>query len=288
MDGCYTRAEFRDALRLPARRPATLRNALEDVIQEAQITNVTVPGQPCGSGRGPRPAVAVDDGAGSVSAAVAGRLGSWASALVGAGAGPGAAAATRRASRRGVMRRFVKDFLLPMAVAVALAFVIQAAVAKPYEIPTESMVPTIQANDRIIANRLIYRFRDIERGDIIVFDPPPSATRTCGDAGGGNIPFVKRVIGLPGDKVEVRADGTTLVNGKPLSWSRRPCSPPQLARSDAAPGGARPTASSCSATTGPGRATRTSGCPTRSCPRSNVIGQAEIIYWPLSHLGFLD
>ncbi len=59
------------------------------------------------------------------------------------------------------MRRFVKDFLLPMAVAVALAFVIQAAVAKPYEIPTESMVPTIKANDRIIANRLIYRFRDI-------------------------------------------------------------------------------------------------------------------------------
>ena len=84
---------------------------------------------------------------------------------------------------------------------------IQASVAKPYEIPTGSMVPTIQTNDRIIANRLIYRFRDIERGDIIVFDPPPSATRSCGDADGGDIPFVKRVIGLPGDKVEVHEDG---------------------------------------------------------------------------------
>ncbi len=112
------------------------------------------------------------------------------------------------------MRRFVKDFLLPLAVAVALAFVIQAAVAKPYEIPTESMVPTIKANDRIIANRLIYRFRDIERGDIIVFHPPPSATRTCGEAGGGDIPFVKRVHGLRSDTVEVR-DGQTFVNGKP-------------------------------------------------------------------------
>ena len=114
------------------------------------------------------------------------------------------------------MRRFVKDFLLPMAVAVALAFVIQAAVAKPYEIPTESMVPTIKANDRIIANRVIYRIRDIERGDIIVFDPPLAATRTCGDAGGGNMPFVKRVIGLPGDKVRGAGRRPTLVNGKPF------------------------------------------------------------------------
>ncbi|MGE3141627.1 MAG: signal peptidase I, partial [Thermoleophilia bacterium] len=109
------------------------------------------------------------------------------------------------------MRRVVKDFILPLAVAVALAFVIQAAVAKPYEIPTASMTPTIEGNDRIIANRLIYRFRDIDRGDIIVFDPPPAATRTCGQAGGGDIPYVKRVIGIPGDTVEVRRE--TVVAG---------------------------------------------------------------------------
>jgi signal peptidase I len=117
------------------------------------------------------------------------------------------------------VRRIVKDVLLPIAVAVALAFVIQAAVAKPYEIPTESMFPTIKGDDRIIANRLIYRFRDIERGDIIVFDPPPSAVRTCGEAGGGNIPFVKRVIGLPGDRIQVRA-GILNINGEELKTVR--------------------------------------------------------------------
>jgi len=114
------------------------------------------------------------------------------------------------------LRRFVKDVLLPVAVAVALAFVIQASVAKPYEIPTPSMAPTIEPGDRIIANRLVYHFRDIERGDIIVFDPPPSATRECGEGGGGDIPFVKRVIGLPGDQVQVSPeDGTT---GHVLPW----------------------------------------------------------------------
>ena len=161
------------------------------------------------------------------------------------------------------MRRFVKDFLLPMAVAVALAFVIQAAVAKPYEIPTESMVPTIQANDRIIANRLIYRFRDIERGDIIVFHPPTSATRTCGDAGGGNIPFVKRVIGLPGDMVEVR-DGQTLINGKPLRGRQGPHAELRDEVARWSPRGSF----WCWATTGPARATRTSGSPTPSSPRT--------------------
>ena len=109
------------------------------------------------------------------------------------------------------MRRVVKDLLIPVAVAIVLAFVIQASVAKPYEIPTGSMEPTIQAGDRIIANRLIYTFRDIERGDIIVFDPTPSAARSCGETQ-GDIPFVKRVIGLPGDQVVVTRDGQTLVN----------------------------------------------------------------------------
>jgi signal peptidase I len=101
------------------------------------------------------------------------------------------------------MRRFVKDLLLPVAVALALAFVIQAAVAKPYEIPTGSMYPTVELNDRIIANRVIYRLRSIDRGDIVVFEPTAGAAEPCPAA--PDVPFVKRVIGLPGDTVEVRA-----------------------------------------------------------------------------------
>jgi signal peptidase I len=185
------------------------------------------------------------------------------------------------------VRRLVKDVLIPVAVAVALAFVIQAAVAKPYEIPTESMVPTIQPHDRVIANRLVYRFRSIARGDIIVFDPPPAATATCGEGEGGNIPFVKRVIGLPGDLVSVKR-GVTYVNGKPfvikqalrpnysITFQRVP--PGRLiVMGDNRPG-------SCDSHLWKGPENE----PEPFVPESSVIGQAEITYWPLSHLKFLD
>ena len=190
------------------------------------------------------------------------------------------------------MRRFVKDVLLPVAVAVALAFVIQASVAKPYEIPTPSMAPTIEPGDRIIANRLVYHFRDIERGDIIVFDPPPSAVSQCnaGESGGGDIPFVKRVIGLPGDKVKVSpVDGSTIVNGKPFEIDGPVLDPAAQPRTPwpVVPEGkllvlGDNRASSCDSH----QWGEAGGDP--FLPEDNVIGQAEITYWPLSHVGFLN
>ncbi|MEW6583753.1 MAG: signal peptidase I [Actinomycetota bacterium] len=177
------------------------------------------------------------------------------------------------------MRWFVKDLLIPVAVAVALALVIQGSIAKPYEIPTESMFPTIKANDRIIANRLIYRFRDISRGDVVVFDPTDPAKAICGDAV-SDVPFVKRVIGLPGDRIEVR-DGQTLVNGRPFV----------VENAD------RPEYSTSFPQVPDGKVlvlgdNRNQSCdshqwPDPFVPIDNVIGQAELTYWPLSHLKFL-
>lgn len=179
------------------------------------------------------------------------------------------------------MRRLFKDAILPVAVAVALAFVIQAAVAKPYEIPTGSMVPTIQNDDRIIANRVIYRIRDIQRGDIIVFTPTESARISCGETQ-GNIPFVKRVIGLGGDRVEVQG-GKTIVNGEEYivdkavapdyekTWSEVPQGQ-LLVLGDNRRG-------SCDSS---------QWAPDPFVPEENVIGQAEITYWPYTSLKFLN
>jgi len=191
------------------------------------------------------------------------------------------------------VRRFIRDAVIPAAVAISMAFVIQAAVAKPYEIPTGSMIPTIKEHDRIIANRLIYRFRDIERGDVIVFDPPRAAVEACDPPKG--VPFVKRVIGLPGDVVEIRPD-RVLVNGVPfvVDDAVRP-----NAVQDGLPrqrfprvpaghllvlGDNRP--ASCDSHQWRGDDPDPATDP--FVPVGNVIGQAEVVYWPLTHVGFLS
>jgi signal peptidase I len=184
------------------------------------------------------------------------------------------------------VRGLIREILLPLSLAIGFAFAVQASVAKPYEIPTGSMLPTIQKNDRIIANRLIYRFRDIERGDIIVFNPPPSATRSCNVT--GDIPFVKRVIGLPGDEVVVHENGPTVVNGTPLIVDEALPNPPQLGGRAARTFKVPPGRIFVLGDNRPGSCDSHEWMPDPFVPENNVIGQAEIVYWPLGHLGFLD
>ncbi len=189
-----------------------------------------------------------------------------------------------------ILRRFMKDIVLPVAVAIALAFLIQAAVAKPYEIPTPSMVPTIQAGDRVIANRVIYKFRDIERGDVIVFQPTRAARVTCDPAAGDDdTPFVKRVIGLPGETITVvSGEPTVLVDGRPFTVASAEINPGQGV------GGGEPRKSF---PVPQGKLfvlgdNRGNSCDSHQwtdpfVPLDNVIGQAEVTYWPLGHIKFL-
>ncbi len=190
-----------------------------------------------------------------------------------------------------ILRRFMKDVVLPVAVAIALAFLIQAAVAKPYEIPTPSMVPTIQAGDRVIANRVIYKFRDIERGDIIVFGPTLAARTTCSGPEGAKdeTPFVKRVIGLPGERVEVEAGKSEVViDGTPFDVPAAAANPPQ------GPSGSqqRNTFDVPQGKLFVLGDNRPDSCDSHQwsdpfVPIDAVIGQAEVTYWPLRHLTFL-
>ena len=114
-----------------------------------------------------------------------------------------------------------------MTIAVAVAFVLafQAEVAKPYRIPTSSMEPTLhcakpgafcegRVSDRVIANRLTYRFRDPKRGEIVSSSLPPKRPRRCGGRDGGST-FVKRIVGLPRERVSER-NGIIYINGERL------------------------------------------------------------------------
>ncbi len=120
--------------------------------------------------------------------------------------------------------RTLVDWFVTIAVAVAVVLAFQAEVAKPYRIPTPSMEPTLHCakpveycegrfSDRVIANRLAYRFRDPECGEIVVFKTPAAAERCRPGCEGSK--FVKRIIGLPGEVVSER-EGIVFINGDRL------------------------------------------------------------------------
>jgi signal peptidase I len=98
-----------------------------------------------------------------------------------------------------------------LATAFILAFGIRTFVAEARYIPSESMLPTLEVNDRLIIEKISYHFKAPQRGDVVVFNP----TKTLQEQNFKDA-FIKRVIGLPGEKVEVK-NGTVFVNGQPLA-----------------------------------------------------------------------
>lgn len=113
-----------------------------------------------------------------------------------------------------------------VALALGLALAIQAWIVKPYQIPSESMEPTLDVGQRVLVNRFIYHFTNPAIGDVIVFHPPagadngtecgapPPAGQACAKPtpGESSQNFIKRIVAGPGDKLSVR-DGHPVVNG---------------------------------------------------------------------------
>jgi signal peptidase I len=91
-----------------------------------------------------------------------------------------------------------------------IALGIRQFIAEARYIPSEAMRPTLQVNDRLIINKLTYRFREPERGDIIVFSPTETLKKqNFRDA------FIKRIVGIPGDRIEI-TEGRVYLNGQLL------------------------------------------------------------------------
>jgi signal peptidase I (EC:3.4.21.89). Serine peptidase. MEROPS family S26A len=96
-------------------------------------------------------------------------------------------------------------WITELIVIVIIVLLIRAFVAQAYSIPSGSMKPTLLVGDFILVNKLVYRFSEPQRGDIVVFKYPIDP----------NIDFIKRIIALPGEEVEVR-NNQVFINGKPL------------------------------------------------------------------------
>jgi signal peptidase I len=193
----------------------------------------------------------------------------------------------RRTSRLPAPWRTIVDWAATIAVALTVVLVLEAEVAKPYRIPSASMEPTLhcarpadgcraQFSDRVIANRLAYRFGGPKRGQVVVFHVPARAEQACGTEGGST--FVKRLIGLPGEVVSERA-GRVYVDGRRLD---EPYVPPGR-RDDATRTWPRVPPSSYFMMGD----NRNDSCDSRAwgpVPRGNLIGPVLAVYWPPDRL----
>lgn len=180
-----------------------------------------------------------------------------------------------------------------VALALGLAFGIQAWIVKPYQIPSGSMEPTLDVGQRVLVNRFLYHFKDPKIGDIVVFHPPAGVDsgEKCGVAPGPNEAcpepvsgrsdqsFIKRIVAEPGDTLSVR-NGHPVVNGveKTDEPYINPCPSCTLSKEITIPPdhyfmmGDNRGESEDSRIWGP-------------VPRDWIIGEAFATYWPPNRIG---
>jgi len=130
--------------------------------------------------------------------------------------------------RRHVPRRVATliELALTLLIALALAEGVQAEIVKPFKIPSGSMEPTLQVGQRVLVDRLAYDFGSPHRGDVVVFHPPTSldcaasipASEPCprGDGKPAGEYFVKRIMGMPGDRISIR-EGHPVIDGHEIT-----------------------------------------------------------------------
>ncbi len=170
-----------------------------------------------------------------------------------------------------------------LVLTLLIFFVIQNFVAQPYKVQQKSMQRTLEAEQYVLVDKLTPRFDPYNRGDIVVFEPPDDWV----DSG---TPFIKRVIGEPGDVVEIRDDGLVYVNGHVLDetylYSDEVGGPPQ-------PTSSLPEQGKFTVPEGElflmgdHRANSADSRTFGSVPLDRIIGRAWLRYWPLDTFGIL-
>jgi signal peptidase I len=164
-----------------------------------------------------------------------------------------------------------------IGLSLVLALGIRHFVAEARYIPSESMVPTLQVNDRLIVEKLTYRFHHPERGDIIVFSPTRQLQQHEPDM---HYALIKRVIGLPGEIIAVH-DGKVWVNGESLEESYIAAPPDYTWGPNVVPADSY-------LVLGDNRNNSYDSHFWGYVPRDNIIGKATVRFWPPDRIGGID
>jgi signal peptidase I len=191
----------------------------------------------------------------------------------------------------------VRETVVLVALAILLAVVFKTFLVAAFYIPSGSMESTLNVSDRVLVEKVSYRFGDVENGDVVVFvhddlvlapngssNPIARFFSSLGQAIGLVPPsdrdFIKRVVGVPGDEIACQ-DGRLLRNGKPVA---EPYLDPGV------------TTDGCKTTVVPAGKlyvmgdNRTNSQDSRAfgvIDRSDVVGRAFVRIWPLTHVGWL-
>ena len=205
-------------------------------------------------------------------------------------------AAARKPKQEESFLSFLAELPLLIVVALAVAVVIKTFLVQPFYIPSGSMIPTIEINDRVMVSKLSYWFGEPDRGDVVVFTNP----YVLETEGGESVPeaivrhvleaigvrtaiaddFIKRVVAVGGDTIEIR-DNEVVINGNPLEepYLNNGSVMPDRSAEDIPDGyvfvmGDNRSGSQDSRVFGP-------------IPVDNVIGRAFITIWPIDRWGVL-
>jgi signal peptidase I len=164
-------------------------------------------------------------------------------------------------------RRAIIDIVGTILFTVVIYFAVHAAI-EPRIVLGQSMEPTLHTGEYVMLDKVTYLFRSPERGDIVVFRYPYAPKDD----------YIKRVIGLPGDHVQVYG-GNVFVNGHKLS-EKYIADPPDYTDDKIVPKGYL-------YVLGDNRDNSSDSHEWGLLPRGNIIGRAMFSYWPLSELSFL-
>lgn len=191
---------------------------------------------------------------------------------------------------------WIGEFVRTIILSILLALGIRTFVAEARWIPTGSMESTLHGTqnqweaDKIIVDKVSYRFSSPQRGDIVVFSPTPELQKE-----NYNDAFIKRVIGLPGERIEIK-DDKVFINGKQLPESAYLDEGQRTSVQEVCISGPQPPLLHQAVTIpadqylvlGDNRLQSYDGRCWGFVPRENIIGRAVVRFWPLNKVGGID
>jgi signal peptidase I len=202
---------------------------------------------------------------------------SWSEHLEGGGTTATAVQVKPEKERDGQVRNLL-EWTYVIVGALGIALLIRAFLLASFFIPSVSMVPTLEVNDRVLVNKLSYKLHDVHRQDVVVFERPPGETDLSIKD------LIKRVIGLPGDVVSFK-DGKVLVNGELLN---EPYLAAGMRTEPKSPTGDTITVPPGHVLVfGDNRTNSTDGRVFGPIDQKLIVGRAFVIVWPFSRAGGL-